>query len=84
MDALCVDVIMHLLCIEKEARTAAYLDGSANALPLRRPDHTACRKKKTVSIYGRTLALMVCRLNASTEEKAAIRERNIAEREGSP
>jgi hypothetical protein len=32
MDALCVDVIMHLLCIEKEARTAAYLDGSANGL----------------------------------------------------
>ncbi len=27
---------------------------------------------------------MVCQLNASTEEKAAIRERNITEREGSP
>jgi hypothetical protein len=32
MDALCVEVIMHLLSIEKEAWTAAYLDGSANGL----------------------------------------------------
>lgn len=32
MDALCVDVMMHLLGIEKEPRTAAYLDGSANGL----------------------------------------------------
>jgi hypothetical protein len=32
MDALCVDVMMHLLGIEKEPRTAACLDGSANGL----------------------------------------------------
>ena len=32
MDAICVDVMMHLLGIAKEPRTAAYLDGSAKAL----------------------------------------------------
>ena len=44
----------------------------------------ARRRIRQLAFKGEHCSPMVCQLNASTEEKAAIRERNIAEREGSP